>query len=405
MAFQKAEVGMSHTWPLVPLSHIIHYRKQFIRIDDLLTYKRCRVQLHAQGIVLRDVVSGAEIKTKAQQVCRAGDFLVAEIDAKIGGFGVVPNELDGAIVSSHYFLFEIDETQLDRRFLDFYIRTPAFRDQVAAQGSTNYAAIRPAHVLTYMIPLPPLDEQRRIVARVEALAGKIEEARGLRRQAVEEAEAFHGSAAAELLKPQEGTELRQIEFLTDVRGGIQKGPHRIAGNNPVRYLTVAHVHRNRISLDNPRFFEVSPEELERWRLQSGDVLIIEGNGSVDQIGRTALFRGEIENCVHQNHVIRIRPDQTQIDPDFLNTYLNSPTGQDEVQSLSRTTSGLRSLSVGRIKKLKVPLPALSEQRRIVAYLDDLQAKVVSLKRLQAETAAELDALLPALLDRAFSGRL
>jgi hypothetical protein len=78
---------------------------------------------------------------------------------------------------------------------------------------------------------------------------------------------------------------------------------------PVRYLTLAHVQRDRILTDNPRFFEVTPEEFERWRLLPGDLLIIEGNGSAEQIGRTALFRGEIDNCVHQDHVIRIRPDR------------------------------------------------------------------------------------------------
>jgi type I restriction enzyme S subunit len=110
--------------------------------------------LHAKGIVLRDVISGLDIKTKKQQVCRAGEFLVAEIDAKVGGFGVIPPDLDGAIVSSHFFLFEINEDVLCKRFLDYFVRTPAFRDQVSAQGSTNYAAIRPTHVLEYKIPLP-----------------------------------------------------------------------------------------------------------------------------------------------------------------------------------------------------------------------------------------------------------
>ena len=161
---------------MVPLSKVVRYRKEFITIDDLQTYKRCRVQLHMQGIMLRDTLLGAEIKTKKQQVCRAGEFLVAEIDAKVGGFGIVPESLDGAIVSSHYFLFVLDETALDRRFLGYFIRTPTFLDQVRAQGTTNYAAIRPDDVLGYTMPLPPLDEQRRIVARIEELVAKIEQA-------------------------------------------------------------------------------------------------------------------------------------------------------------------------------------------------------------------------------------
>jgi type I restriction enzyme, S subunit len=167
----------------------------------------------------------------------------------------------------------------------------------------------------------------------------------------------------------------------------------------------AHVHRNRILTDSPRYFEVSPEELERWRLLRGDVLIIEGNGSADQIGRTALFRGEIDNCVHQNHVIRIRPEQQRVSREFLNSFLNSPAGQDAVQAQSRTSSGLRSLSLGRIKGITVPVPPLPEQRRIVAELAALQAEVDALKNFQAETATELDALLPAILDRAFKGEL
>src|SRR5659263_114298 len=173
---------------------VIKHRNQFIQIDDLENYKRCRVQLHAQGIVLRDIVLGAEIKTKKQQVCRTGEFLVAEIDSKIGGFGIVPSELDGAIVSSHYFLFVTDEIRLDRRFLDFFIRTPYFREQVKAQGSTNYAAIRPSDVLGYKIPLPPLPEQSLIVGRIEELAAKIEEARGLRMKAGEEAKVLFMSS-------------------------------------------------------------------------------------------------------------------------------------------------------------------------------------------------------------------
>ncbi|HEY1043194.1 MAG TPA: hypothetical protein VGE60_04955, partial [Telluria sp.] len=104
-------------FPVVALGDVLRQRKEFITIDDTQQYKRCRVQLHARGVVLRDLVSGSDIKTKKQQVCRASEFLVAEIDAKVGGFGLVPDELDGAVVSSHYFLFEINRTVLGPRYL------------------------------------------------------------------------------------------------------------------------------------------------------------------------------------------------------------------------------------------------------------------------------------------------
>ncbi len=182
-------------WPAVRLDEVLRQRKEFIVIDDLINYKRPRVQLHVQGIVLRDEVPGALIKTKKQQLCRAGEFLVAEIDAKVGGFGIVPEALEGSLVSSHYFLFVIDETKLNRRFFEFFIRTPVFQEQVAAQGTTNYAAIRPTHVLGYEIPLPPLEEQRRVVTVLE----KVEDAKRLHREVLSDLDALTFSILNQVL--------------------------------------------------------------------------------------------------------------------------------------------------------------------------------------------------------------
>lgn len=170
------------------------------------------------------------------------------------------------------------------------------------------------------------------------------------------------------MKLPKGWKIKAISDISDVAGGIQKGPHRRAAANPVRYLTVAHVQRNHLLLDDPRFFEVTADELQRWRLCKGDVLIIEGNGSADQIGRTALFRGEIEHCVHQNHVIRVRPNPNEVSSEYLNSLMNSSVGQAAVQLQSSTSSGLRTLSVGKIREIHLPLPPLPEQRKIADIL-------------------------------------
>ena len=266
-------------WQSAPLSSAIQYRKEFVQIDDLAGYKRCRVQLHAQGIVLRDTVPGAEIKTKKQQVCKAGDFLVAEIDAKVGGFGIVPDGLDRAIVSSHYFLFEVNDNVLNRRFLDFFIRTPAFREQVAAQGSTNYAAIRPNDVLGYKIPLPPLPEQRRIVARIESLAAKIEEATSLRGQTVEETEGLVGSRARTILAAIDEPITELGQWLDQSRDGIQTGPfgaqlssHEFQDSG-VPLLTIGNVQYGGLDIDGVRHVsEEKARQLKRYAIQEGDIL-------------------------------------------------------------------------------------------------------------------------------------
>lgn len=391
-------------WPRAKLGEVLTKTTEQSEADPAAEYSEITVKLWGKGVVERKRVLGSEVNGR-RFVARAGNFIASRIDARNGAMGLVPESLEGALVTNDFPLFEAHTEKLDLAYLGWLCRTRGFVELClrASEGTTNRVRLKEDRFLALEIPLPPLAEQRRIVARIEALAAEITEAKRLRQEAVAEAEALVGATASNLFHRHEESLL--IDELAEVRGGIQKGPHRAPGDNPVRYLTVAHVHRNKIIADNPRYFEVAPHELERWRLQKGDVLIIEGNGSADQIGRTALFCGEIDDCVHQNHVIRIRPNQTRMFPEFLNQFLNSPTGQEVVQGQSRTTSGLRSLSVGRIKAIPVPLPPLPEQRRIVAELDALQAQVDGLKRLQSETAAELDALVPAILDRAFKGGL
>ncbi len=147
-------------WPTVRLEEVLTQRKDKILAADDVTYQRVRVALHGRGLFLRDTVKGAEIKTKTQYVVATDQFLVAEIDAKLGGMGIVPGELDGAIVSSHYFAFEIDTTRCLVAWLDLIARSSHLVTQIAAKGATNYASVRPETVLSWDIPLPALETQR-----------------------------------------------------------------------------------------------------------------------------------------------------------------------------------------------------------------------------------------------------
>ncbi len=169
----------------------------------------------------------------------------------------------------------------------------------------------------------------------------------------------------------------------EVAGGIQKTPHRAPRSNAFPYLGVGNVYRGRLDLTNIKKFELEPGELDRRRLEPGDLLIIEGNGSFSEIGRCAKWNGEIRNCVHQNHVIRCRPFDVRIS-DFVLLFLNSPNGTEIMQRLAITSSGLYSLSVGKIRQIEFPLPPLAEQRRIVAKVDEL---MVLVDQLEAQFAA------------------
>lgn len=394
-------------WPTVRLSEVLRHRKEFITIDDLTCYKRPRVQLHVQGIVLRDEVPGALIKTKTQQVCRASEFLVAEIDAKVGGFGIVPDSLSGSIVSSHYFLFVVDESKLERRFLDFFIRTSTFREQVAAQGSTNYAAIRPAHVLGYEIPLPPLAEQRRVVARIEELAAQIHEARVLRRQAVEEAEVLPLAELRTVFnrEAKERGTIRLENLITEAGYGSSEkcDAERADGATPV--LRIPNVASERINLVDLKYAQLNQRDSERLILSEGDVLVVRTNGSLELVGRSAVVPQLEEPCAFASYMIRLRFDRKRIAADYAQRMMQHLRVAGVLVDFARTTAGQYNVSLGRLRTAEIPVPPLPEQRRIVAELDALQAEVDALKRLQSETVAELDALLPAILDRAFRGEL
>ena len=398
---------MNKDWQSVPLRKILTPIERAEVPVAGRDYRQIGVQLWGNGAYERETIDGSQTNYKTLSRVEADDIIVNKIWARNGSVSVVPESLAGCYASTEFPTFVANRAELNPQWFRWLTKTKPFWRQCdeKSRGTSGKNRIKPEQFLDIEILLPPPEEQQRIVRRIEELSAKIEEARGLRRRTMEQAERIHGAAITEILYAYSNVERVAIELLADVRGGIQKGPHRTPGKNPVRYLTVAHVHRNHISTSDPRYFEVSSEELERWRLMPGDVLIIEGNGSAEQIGRTAIFRGEIENCVHQNHVIRIRPNKELIEPEFLNLYLNSPVGQDEVQSRSRTTSGLRTLSVGRIKQIAVPFLPLTAQKAICESTNELHKRTVALKLLQAETAEELNALLPSVLDKAFKGEL
>jgi len=396
---------MSDSWPMVLLGNVIRQRKEFTRIDDLAIYKRCRVQLHAKGIVLRDIVEGQSLKTKEQQVCRAGEFLVAEIDAKVGGFGIVPQELEGAIVSSHYFLFVVDEAALDRRFLGYFIQTPAFQDQVTAQGSTNYAAIRPQHVLDYRIPLPPLPEQRHIVARIEELAALIEEARLLRARAREEVEVLPAAAVRTVFDNHQWAHINVGELVgqENLRNGKSvKGTDLSAD---IHCLRLSSLRGGRIDCTDAKPVPMTRQEAEPYLIRVGDVFIVRGSGSKTLVGRAGQVEECVEGTIFPDLLIRVPLDKNRILPTFFVGWWNSPQMHSIIEDAARTTSGIWKVNQKHIASFSVPLPPLSEQCRIVAYLDRLQAQVDELTALQETTQAELDALLPAVLERAFRGEL
>lgn len=193
----------------------------------------------------------------------------------------------------------------------------------------------------------------------------------------------------------EGWEWCCINDLTFVSGGIQKQPKRRPVKNHFPYLRVANVQRGNINIDELERFELESHELTFWSLKKNDILIVEGNGSADEIGRCAIWLAPIEKCVYQNHLIRVRGIMEGYQ-EFIALYLNSPSGIKEMQRLAVTTSGLYNLSVGKIRGIKIPLPPLNQQNLILSKIreyificDNLKISIQSAQQTQLHLADAL----------------
>ena len=396
--------GAASDWKIVRLGEVISLRREFIHIDDIQKYKRCRVQLHAKGIVLRDEVEGITIKTKKQQVCRDGELLVAEIDAKVGGFGIVPLELNGAIVSSHYFLYTINPEKVDNAFIDYFVRTPFFRGQVQAQGSTNYAAIKADQVLDYQIPLPSLSEQRRIVTKIDRLATKIEKAKGLRKKSGLVTKNFLDAALVQIFKDQlDETWVDGClgDFVIDDCYGTSEKTHDEHIGVPI--LRMGNIQNGALDVKDLKYLQISKKDTQKLILRPGDTLVNRTN-SAELVGKCAVFNLEGE-WGFASYIIRLRLDTKKANPYLVAKYINSSLGREYMFREKKQMTGQANVNAKKLKGLPIKLPPIRQQKRIVEHLDSLQSKVDGLKILQSKTAAELDALLPSILDKAFKGEL
>lgn len=373
-------------WPTVPLGAVIEYRKESIVIDDLSTYRRPRVQLHAQGIVLRDSVPGSMIKTKKQQVVRAGEFLVAEIDAKGGGFGIVPEELDGAIVSSHYFLYCHKPDRLDNRYLGWFAKTHAFRQQVAAQGSTNYAAIRPDDVLKYVIQLPPLAEQQAIVARLDALAEKTRQVESHIDAVERDAEHLLALRFRDAIVDAPQRQMAKVAPL--VR---REQPIALDGSYPelgIRSFGKGAFHKPPLAGS-----DVGTKRL--YRIEAGDLLF---SNVFAWEGAIAVARREDAGRFGSHRFISCLADPSIASAQFLRYYFLSSEGLLKIGEASPGGAGRnRTLGLEKLMAIDVPMPSLAIQQSF----DRLQTEVAALKAKHAAIRAANAAMVPATLERVF----
>ncbi|OUO87589.1 hypothetical protein B5F40_13345, partial [Gordonibacter sp. An230] len=160
--------------------------------------------------------------------------------------------------------------------------------------------------------------------------------------------------------------IKALEEVSEIQSGITKNSKRDKYGVQLPYLRVANVLQGELDLEEVLTIGASQSEIDKTLLRKGDLLFVEGNGSKDQIGRSAIWNGSIEPCIHQNHLIRVRLDAGLL-PVFALAYFSSPAGREQIVAKAVSTSGLFTLSSGKIKTLEVPVPPLPLQREFAAF--------------------------------------
>jgi type I restriction enzyme S subunit len=189
-----------------------------------------------------------------------------------------------------------------------------------------------------------------------------------------------------------------------VSGGLTKNAKRDELPRRLPYLRVANVYANELRLDDVEEIGVADTEIERTLLRRGDLLVVEGNGSLDQVGRVALWDGSISPCLHQNHLIKVRLNDIELASWALN-WLLSPGGRVEVQRVASSTSGLHTLSISKVARLPVPLCPTLEQERIRLEVDRLITLAASMQVNASGAIQRAARLRQSILKWAFEGKL
>jgi type I restriction enzyme S subunit len=394
-------------WPVVPLGEVLEPACRSEAIDPQATYNILGAHWYARGLYTKDTLTGAEIRADKLYRVRKGDFVYNRLFAWKGSFAVATKDDHACYVSSEFPCFTIKQDRLDSQYLWRYFSQESVwakaLDLSEGGTPTSRNRLKEERLLEMTIPLPPLTEQRRIVARIEELTAKIQQARSLRQETVDEAEDLLDSVIEATFTKIESVERKPLAALTSKigSGSTPMGGRAFYPSYGVTFIRSMNVRMRQFQWDNIVFIDKATHEaMNGTQVRPNDVLL---NITGASIGRVACAPTDLVEANVNQHVAIIRPLEA-LDPRYLMYWISQPAVQEFINKEQKgaTRQGFTKEQIGAFE---IPVLPLAEQRNVVNFLDTLQAKVNSLKDLQTQTIVELGALQPSILDKAFKGEL
>ncbi len=374
-------------WPDVALGSLLFRTRDSVTIQPDCAYMQVTVRLHHKGVVARGRQLGSEIKSHRQFKVRGGQLLLSRIDARNGAMGLVPPAIDGAIVTSDFWSYEIDRRQVEPSFLDYYLGTAEFVDRCrhASEGSTNRVRLREDKFLALTVPLPKRDEQEQVVRRLRAIEVMVKEMQSLADEIDLQAEALcravlnEGAAVptamGEVLRLRRPDILVQPSEVYDFAGvysfgrGIFRGPRKLGSEFSYKRLT-------RITAGN----FVYPK-LMAW----------EGAVGVVPFACDGLYVSP------EFPVFEL--DQTRVLPDTLDVYFRTPSVWPLLGEASKGTNlRRRRLHPREFLRIQMLLPGLPAQER----LHKIRRAMAQARELRMRAQQEMAAVAPSAVHSVFS---
>jgi len=291
--------------------------------------------------------------------------------------------------------------RVHEKFLYWWLRTNRAYLKNLGNGAT-FKEVSKTAVARIEVPLPPLPEQLQIAEVLD----RVEAVRAKRRAALAQLDTLTQALFLDLFgdpatNPKGWPETHLLGDVAEIVSGFTKG-RKLNGKKTrlVPYLTVVNVQDRSLNLSKVKKVEATEDEIQRFRLVPNDLLLTEG-GDPDKLGRGSLWNSELPECIHQNHVFRVRLTIEDLDPLFLSWLVGSQRGKRYFLRSAKQTTGIASINMTQLRRFPLLFPPLDLQREFARRV----AAVDKLKRTHRASLAELDTLFAALQHRAFRGEL
>lgn len=346
------------------------------------------------------VLYGKDAPSRARKQIRAGDVLFATVRPTLKRIAIIPEELDGQIASTGYFVFR-PKPELTNRFLFYFLLSDRFQERMEGlQKGASYPAVTDAEVRSQNIPLPPLPEQQRIVSKLDAAFAALSEAEAnVERNRANARELFE-SYLNGVFEGKDGWVEVRLGDLVDIQNGYAF--KSISYTNSGHFLIrISNVQDGRVTLDNPKYVAIDEPRKERFILDEGDILVsLTGN-----IGRVGLVKAEHLPAALNQRVARVTiRERKRIQQSFLFFFLRSTFFREHLQNAGHGAAQ-QNVSTSEIAEVRFNMPPFDEQQQVMEALGAIQEKTAELESTYAQKLLELGALKKSILGAAFRGEL